>query len=508
MTEILSSAQMRAVEGAAIESNSVTGLTLMERAGRAVLDAVFEQWPQWRHQPGRAVIFCGPGNNGGDGFVIARLLHRRGWKVALYLFGARDRLPPDAARNAALWAELGQISALEHCPPLDTLQTDLLVDALFGTGLVRGLGGELAQLAQAQAACPDLVARSVAVDIPSGLCADSGRPLGPCFRASLSVSFHRLKPGHVLDQGPEHCGRVVVGDIGLDGPCPEAARLVTAPGPALAKPQGHKYSHGHAVVVSGGVGKGGAARLAARGALRSGAGLVTLACPPAALQENAARLEAVMLHSLRDGAALGRVMADRRISALCMGPGLGLGAREVGLLDAALRASRGRFALVLDADALSLLAQDAALTGLLHPRCILTPHAGEFARLFPDLAEGLSTPPAQGPAFSRLDAARAGAQRTGALVLLKGADTVIAAPDGRAAIHSASQDRAAPWLATAGAGDVLAGLITGLAARGLPLFDAACSAVWLHVECARAFGPGLIAEDLPEILPQILRQQL
>ncbi|MCC5992313.1 MAG: NAD(P)H-hydrate dehydratase [Rhodobacteraceae bacterium] len=507
MTEILSSAQMRAVEGAAIESKSVTGQTLMERAGKAVLDAVFDQWPQLRHQPGRAVVLCGPGNNGGDGFVIARLLHRRGWKVALYLFGQRDRLPPDAACNAVLWEELGQITAPEHCPALRDLQPDLLVDALFGTGLVRGLGGKLAELAQAQAACPELVARSVAVDIPSGLCADSGRPLGACFRASLSVSFHRLKPGHVLDQGPEHCGRVVVGDIGLDAPCPEAARLVTAPAPAIAKAQGHKFSHGHAVVVSGGVGKGGAARLAARGALRVGAGLVTLACPPAALQENAARMDAVMLTRLADAAGLRALMADRRITALCMGPGLGLGAREVGLLDSALRAGRAGAALVLDADALTLLARDDALSGLLHARCILTPHAGEFARLFPDLAERLNTPPAQGPAFSRLDAARAGAKRTGALVLLKGADTVIAAPDGRTAIHAAHNDRTAPWLATAGAGDVLAGLITGLAARGLPLFDAACSAVWLHVESARAFGPGLIAEDLPEILPQVLRQQ-
>ena len=231
------------------------------------------------------------------------------------------------------------------------------------------------------------------------------------------------------------------------------------------------------------------------------AGAVTLLCPPAALQENAARLDAVMLRALRDKAALATALTDARVRALCAGPGLGLDERAAGLVAAALGWGG---ATVLDADALTLLGRDPALAARLHARCVLTPHDGEFARLVPDIAARLHAPARAGPAFSRLDAARAAAAQTGAVVLMKGPDTVVAAPDGRAAIHSASYDRAAPWLATAGAGDVLAGLIAGGLARGVAPFAAACQAAWLHVECARTLGPGLIAEDLPEALPRVL----
>ncbi len=247
---------------------------------------------------------------------------------------------------------------------------------------------------------------------------------------------------------------------------------------------------------------GGAARMAARGALRIGAGAVTVGCPPSALIENAAQLNAVMLRRVPGADALSEVLTDKRINALCLGPGLGTGAREADLVRAALTAGRG---LVLDADALTLLSQDADLFALLHDKCVLTPHGGEFARLFPDIAEKLDAPALTGPAYSKVDAVRAAAQRAGCTVLFKGPDTVIADPSGRCSVNAAVYDRSAPWLATAGAGDVLAGFITGLMARGFAPMHAAEVGAWLHVECARAFGPGLIAEDLPEALPGVLR---
>jgi NAD(P)H-hydrate repair Nnr-like enzyme with NAD(P)H-hydrate dehydratase domain len=292
----------------------------------------------------------------------------------------------------------------------------------------------------------------------------------------------------------------------------------------LAKDMGHKYSHGHALILSGRPGRGGAARMTAWGALRIGAGLVTLAVPPGALQENAARLDAIMLRSVRDAEALQALLEDGRLNALGAGPGLGTDERERTLVAAILDTKRPT---VLDADALTLVARDGALRGRLHDRVILTPHEGEFARLFPEIASRLQGPPRHGEAspeavaehleamqaqpettaraYSKVDAARDAAREAGCMVLLKGPDTVIASPDGRAAINAAVYERAAPWLATAGSGDVLAGFIAGLLARGFQPFDAACTAAWLHVECARSFGPGLIAEDLPEELPKVFR---
>ena len=269
--------------------------------------------------------------------------------------------------------------------------------------------------------------------------------------------------------------------------------------------QGHKYSHGHALVLSGGVGRGGAARLAARAALRVGAGLVTLGCPPAALQENAARLDAVMLRSLRDGADLRDMLRDPRITALCLGPGLGMGARASDLVETAVQFRReGAAALrvVLDADALTLLAQSPHMLAQLHDHCLVAPHQGEFARLCPELAaqaDAQTADPAQ-----RKSAVMQAARRLGCGVLLKGAVSIVSGSDGVVMTHDATGARAAPWLATAGSGDVLAGLITGLAARGVPVLQAALWGAYLHVECALAFGPGLIAEDLPEVLPAVL----
>ena len=541
MTELLTAAQMRAIEVAAIESGAVTGLELMERAGRGVVEAIFEEWPELRAGSFRAVVLCGPGNNGGDGFVVARLLREWGWEVEVFLYGEPERMPPDARVNYERWVAMGEVYAIvapqddgDLLSFLAQKKDQIVVDALFGTGLVRPiLDPLLSVLRWLDDTMDEAVSHYVAVDIPSGLCADSGRPLQRWLRkADLTVTFHSAKLGHFLADGPRYCGRLVVEDIGLRPiarPASDRTAMVDGHHPGLRKQSwGHKFLNGSVFLLGGSSGRGGAARLAARGALRVGAGVVTVGCPAEALAENAARLDAVMLRVVEDGAALEAVLGDGRIGVVCLGPGLGTGVREAGLVAAALGvpvpgltrdlaggvgevsgggpgASPGR-GLVLDADALTILSREAVLFGALHEACVLTPHGGEFARLFPDLAEKLAAPAVTGPAYSKVDATREAAARAGCVVLFKGADTVIAAPDGRCAVNSAHYDRAAPWLATAGSGDVLAGFIVGLMARGFSPFEAACTGAWLHVECAREFGPGLIAEDLPEMLPAVYRR--
>ncbi|WP_424968965.1 NAD(P)H-hydrate dehydratase [Dinoroseobacter sp. S76] len=536
MSELLTAAQMRAIEQAAIDSGAVTGLELMERAGRGVVEAIFEEWPELAKVPHRAVVLCGPGNNGGDGFVVARLLKELGWQVEVFLYGDPNKLPPDARVNYERWLELGAVETRAIAPkPLmdDHLHiergVDLLLDALFGTGLTRAFGGLFSTLATPPLQ-DQLVAkgvRRVAVDTPSGLCADSGRILGTTLPADLSVTLHSAKLGHVLADGPEACGKVVVKSIGLssaDGSAAERSRpRLRAVGTGPAVPPGdittsvdapsasalskhkaeHKFGHGHALVLSGPMGRSGAARLAARGALRVGAGLVTVGAPGSAMMECATQLTAIMLRRCEDAVGLTGLLEDGRLNALCLGPGLGVGDDTRALVIAALSAER---ATVLDADALTSFAEDPqALFDALHPSVVLTPHGGEFARLFPDIAAELAAPPLKGPAYSKVDATRAAAKRAGCTVLFKGPDTVIASPDGRCAINAALYERSAPWLATAGSGDVLAGIITGLLARGFDPQLAAETGVWLHMEAARAFGPGLIAEDLPEMLPHVFR---
>ena len=556
MTELLTAAQMRAIEMAAIESGEVTGLELMERAGQGVVEAIFEEWPELADgeergaaphpakpdfprrisdkKKRRAVVLCGPGNNGGDGFVVARLLQRRGWEVEAFLYGDPEKLPPDARTNYERWSEGAEVAPLPEGFWLP--RCDLHVDALFGTGLTRQISQSISySLSYLHKSHPHFVA--VAVDIPSGLCADSGKALGVSGKADLTVSFHKPKLGHYLSVGPERSGKVIVKDIGLHVPAfstvSDLAASVNAPDRqvptgaelrvqreqseadrraivSLSKsPNGygkdaglHKYSHGHALILSGGPAKTGAARLAARGALRVGAGLVTLAMPPAAQMEVAAQVTAIMLQRIESADGLADVLKDERLNALCLGPGLGI-ERAQESVPVALKAER---ATVLDADALTAFSDDpAALFSQLHKNCVLTPHGGEFARLFPDISEKLNAVPTTGPAYSKVDATREAANRAGCVVLFKGPDTVIAAPDGRCSINAAFYERAAPWLATAGSGDVLAGFIAGLLARGFKPMQAAETAAWLHVECARAFGPGLIAEDLPEQLPAVFR---
>ncbi|MBR9765114.1 MAG: NAD(P)H-hydrate dehydratase [Rhodobacteraceae bacterium] len=515
MSNLLTGSQMRAVEQAAFAAGEAHGSELMERAGEAVVREIYIAWPElYGEKAPHVAILAGPGNNGGDGFVVARVLAERGWRVSVALAGDRARLGPDAAQALALWEAQGPVLTPEQLTARlgDDAVPDLAVDALFGTGLSRPVSQPWAALV---ALLARRARRRVAVDIVSGLCADSGRVLGAEPRATdLTVTFHSAKPGHFLAEGGELTGRLVVADIGLDS-ARDAARaggrivsLVEARAcRSLAeKPVlGHKFQQGHALVLTGGPGQTGAARLAARAALRIGAGLVTLGVPPAAQQEVACQVTALMLRRIADAEALREALADPRINALCLGPGLGLDARARALVALALRAQRP---LVLDADALSLHADEpeGLLAATRGKPVVLTPHSGEFARLFPDLARAMRATSSFGPAYSALDAARAAADRAGCVVLLKGAATVIAAPGGAARIHAALGARAAPWLATAGSGDVLAGLIAGLLARGIAPFDAASQAAWVHVEAGRRCGPGLIAEDLPEALPQVLAE--
>ena len=461
-------AEMAAIDRAAIAAG-VPGLRLMENAGAAVARHLGARFARRR-----VAVLCGPGNNGGDGFVVARHLHSAGWPVRVGLLGSREALRADAAKMAALCPV-----EIETIAPDMLAPAELVVDALFGAGLSRPLDGVALALVQALARRRVPV---VAIDVPSGVAGDTGAVLGAAPQAALTVTFHRRKPGHLLLPGRALCGEIVVADIGIpDDAGPARATFANSPvlwDAVLPRPalDGHKYDRGHALIVGGGD-LTGAARLAAEAALRAGAGLVTLAAPGDALPlYRIACPAAVMARDLADFAGL---LADRRRNALLLGPGNGADAACRARIELARKAGR---ACVLDADALGVLSPfDVRLTA----DFVLTPHDGEFARMFPDLAAG-----------DRLSRARAAAARSGAIVVLKGADTVVAHPDGRAAIA----DNAPPWLATAGSGDVLAGAIVGLLAQGMPAFLAACAAVWLHGAAARARGPGLIADDLPRAI--------
>jgi len=472
--EILTTAEMAAADAFAVRQG-VPSLTLMENAGRAVAEAIAA-----RFKPCPVVVLCGPGNNGGDGFVVARLLDESGFTVCVATDGGHTG---DADIMAAKWS--GETAALAP----DALRgARLVVDGLFGAGLARPLAGAYAAMVEALNDLP-----VVAIDLPSGISGDSGQPLGGVYvKAMLTVTFFRKKPAHLLLPGRALCGAVVVADIGIP---PEAASSrLHENTPALwrypfPKATGHKYTRGHAVVVSGPAHATGAGRLAARGALRVGAGLVSLASPPEALAVNAAHLTAIMLKPFDGAAGLEKLLEDKRLNAVALGPGLGVGGETRALVDVVLKSG---VSLVLDADALTSFKDDpAALFARLHEACVLTPHAGEFERIFPGLLD---------ESAGKVEATRAAAARAGCTVLLKGGDTVIADAAGRAAINA----DAPAWLATAGAGDVLTGLVAGLLAQNMTAFNAAACAVWLHGAAAARFGPGLIAEDLPEMLPAVL----
>ncbi len=483
--ELLTTAEMAGADSAAI-AGGVPGLALMENAGRAVADAVRDVAPE-----GSVLVLCGPGNNGGDGFVAARLLAEAGRDVRLALLGARDGLKGDAAEMAARWP-----GAIENLGELEVGTPAVIVDALFGAGLARPLAGAAAAAVDAVNASP---AKVVAVDVPSGIDGTTGAAAGPSIRADVTVTFFRLKLAHLLLPARALCGEIRLADIGIPDTVLETLGVRTfanrpdlwrAAFPVL-EVAGHKYSRGHTLSVCGGPWTTGAARLAALAALRIGSGLVTVAGPAEALPVNAAHLTSVMLKRADGAAELSDLLDDRRINAVVIGPAAGVGDETAAKVAAVLASGASA---VIDADALTSFSGDPGhlfdLVRAATAPVVLTPHEGEFARLF-----AIEDCP------SKLDRARKAAVASGAAVVLKGADTVIAAPDGRAAIN----DNAPPWLATAGSGDVLAGMIGGLLAQGMPSFEAACAAVWLHGAAAAGFGPGLIAEDLPAALPAAMR---
>jgi hydroxyethylthiazole kinase-like uncharacterized protein yjeF len=477
--ELLTNAEMGVADRLAIEGG-IPGIRLMENAGRAVADAVTRR--SSRVAPLVCVV-AGPGNNGGDGFVAARILAERGYRVRLLLAGDRDKLRGDAAEAAARWH-----GPVEPAIPERLEGAGILIDALFGAGLDRPVTGAARALIEAVNAAAAL-----------------GAVMGVAVRASETVTFFRRKPGHLLLPGRLYCGPVEVADIGIPDSVLEKVRpriFVNCPALwaeqfAVPQPDAHKYARGHVVVVSGDHSHTGAARLTARGALRAGAGLVTIASPRDALSINAATNLAIMVRPIDDAGELDDLLSDRRFNSIVLGPGGGVGQRMREMVLAALSGER---AVVLDADALTSFADApkplfcAIKARTSHPT-VLTPHEGEFARLFNKVLQGTEI-------LSKCDRAMSAALEAGATVLLKGPDTVVADPNGRTSIT----ENAPPWLATAGSGDVLGGIVAALLAQGMPAFEAASAAVWVHGEAAIEAGPGLISEDLPETLRAVYRR--
>jgi len=481
-SEVLTVEQMYVADRYAA-AHGTPSLALIERAGIAVADEICKRWT-----PRACAVLCGPGNNGGDGYVVARHLAARGWDVWIETLVDKKSLKGDAAVMAGRWT--GGTLPVES----RARTAELFVDALFGAGLSRPLDGAARRLALSSQKNRDCV---IAIDVPSGVHGDTARSFDDvAFHAALTVTFFRKKPAHLLLPGRFLCGDVFVADIGI----PETALEEIKPqlfenGPALwrfpwPKAESHKYARGHCVVVSGPEHATGAARLAARGALRVGAGLVSVASPPDAVPINAAALTAIMVKPFSGAIGLASLLNDKRLNAVVIGPGCGVGAHTRELVTAVLASGA---AVVLDADALTSFKDDPpSLFAKLREPVVLTPHAGEFERLFPGVLQN---------SVNKVEAARHAAGACKCTVLLKGADTVIAAPDGRAIINS----NAPPALATGGSGDVLAGFAGGLMAQGLDSLQAAAMAAWLHGAAATMFGPGLIAEDLPEQLPAVLR---
>jgi ADP-dependent NAD(P)H-hydrate dehydratase / NAD(P)H-hydrate epimerase len=464
-------------------AGGVPGIDLMENAGRAVADAVSRRW-----SPRPLIILCGPGNNGGDGFVAARVLVERGWKVRLALLGTVAALRGDAAQAAARWP--GVVEALQ---PAALEGAALVVDGIFGAGLARPVEGAARAVVEAVSERRIPV---VAIDVPSGIDGASGEVSGIAPRAAVTVTFFRKKPGHLLLPGRQYCGEILLERIGI----PDTVLDEITPDTAADDPDwwlgafprsdldAHKYTRGHAVVAGGAV-MTGAARLAARAAARLGAGLVTVAVPEVAFPIYSTALTGTIVHPIAGVKDFREFLADHRRNAALIGPGAGAGDET---RDKALAILTEGKRAVLDADALTSFSDHPeALFSKIHSPCVMTPHAGEFSRLFDT-------------AGSKPERARRAARQSGAVILLKGADTVIASPDGRVAINA----NAPPELATAGSGDVLAGMVLGLLAQGMEPFAAAAAAVWVHGAAADRFGPGLIAEDLIDAVPPVLKQLL
>ena len=486
-TELLSVEEMYLADRLAIDGG-VAGSMLMETAGEGIAIQIQRKWP-----PGRALVLCGPGNNGGDGYVVARRLQEAGWQIDLASISDPELLKGDAALMRDQWN--GPILSLARAEVADI---DLVVDAVFGAGFSRYLESDLASFF---ARIKRELIPVVAVDMPSGVNGDTGAADAGAIPAAMTVSFFRAKPGHFLYPGRAYCGELKIIDIGIDADYLEEIDPETHLNdpelwrddlPSLG-PEIQKYSRGHAAVVGGGIASTGAARLAARASLRAGAGATTVVSPPSALQTYAAALEAVMVIALSEGQAFEDWLRDKRIGTVLVGPGNGVTERTRKFTSIALESPAN---VILDADGLTVFRDDPdTLFSLIaekeHGEVVITPHEAEFERIF-------------SLAGSKLDRARTAASLSGAVVLLKGADTVIATPDGKAVINY----NAPPYLATAGSGDVLAGLITGFFSGGMSAFSAASAAAWIHGEAGSMVGPGLIAEDIETVVPSILRKLL
>jgi NAD(P)H-hydrate epimerase len=484
---VLSVAEMAEADRLTI-LGGIRGIDLMEAAGAAVAAEILRRWP-----PRPTVVLCGPGNNGGDGFIAARILQDFGWPVRLIRLNARAGSQGDAKLAAARW------NGPELPPDPGSLDgASLVVDALFGAGLDRPLDGAAKALVEAIAVQGH---DCVAIDVPSGVAGDSGKILGAAAACRLTVAFFRPKPAHCLEPARGRCGAIEIARIGI----PDIVLESIGPKTFLNSPGlwarwfpwptagDHKYTRGHALVLGGGE-MTGAARLAARAARRVGAGLLTIASPPAAVPIYAGDEAGAIVRPIAGERDFERLAGDPRVAAVLVGPGAGIADATRRHALAARAAGRP---CVLDADALSVFAETPeVLFRHLDATCLLTPHEGEFARLFPDMT---GDPAASG---GKLAQARAAARRSGAVLLLKGSDSVIAAPDGLAILSPLGP----PTLATGGTGDVLAGLALGLLAQGMAPFWAAAAACWFQAEAARGLGPGLIAEDLPERLPAVLAE--
>jgi hydroxyethylthiazole kinase-like uncharacterized protein yjeF len=504
VAEVLTTHEMAKADAASM-AQGMPGIALMRAAGMAVAQALQARWSL---RP--VTVLCGPGNNGGDGWVVALALREQGWPVRVHSLVAPEFLRGDAALAARAWLSVAGSGGCAAWSPLlqaNPQAGEIVVDALFGAGLSRPLDASVQELLERTARrCVPIVA----VDVPSGLNGDTGQVQGavPC---ALTVTFCRLKPAHLLMPGRGLCGEVVLADIGIPSAVVHELGAQTHENvPELwvdtwptVDVAGHKYHRGHALVWGGGL-MTGAARLAARAAARVGAGLTTVCVPQSAWTVYASSLMSIMVHPIAgEGAAqwlagVSTLLAGDRFNAALIGPGALGGTQPGGLRALVLTLLACGRPVVLDADALTVFAEDpsllfAAIAGHSRP-VVLTPHEGEFSRLFRDVSVGVSS--------SKLDRAREAARLSGAVILLKGADSVVAAPDGRASIN-----RNAPSeLATAGSGDVLAGLLVGLLAQGMPAWYAASAAVWVHGEAASSFGPGLIADDLPDQVPGVLRR--
>lgn len=483
---ILTARQMAEVDQLTIsqlEELGRNGTDLMEEAGLSVVREI-----EQAYSGKSALVLCGPGNNGGDGFVIARHLNKKGWNVEVALLGPEENLKGDARYMAALWD--GDIKNIKN---LEMGSYDLIIDTIFGTGLSREISGPLKQVIANvnQANSP-----VIAVDIPSGIEGDTGRQLGASVDADMTVTFCRKKPAHLLYPSKERCGKIIITDIGIPDKNVEYIKpdifinCCELWQDKLPKYNGdiHKYHKGHAVIVSGDKIHTGASRLAAAAAQRIGAGLVSISSPDDALDIHAAALTSIMIRKRQE---ISEDLRNEKFNSWCIGPAAGLTEETrqetIGLLTAGKKT-------VIDADAITVFENDPEelfKATRNNANSVLTPHAGEFKRIFPELTE-----------HDKISAAREAAVISGAIVIYKGSDTVIANPQGIAVVS----ENAPSNLATAGSGDVLAGIVCGLMAQNMEIFDAACAAQWIHSECGNIFGPGLISEDLPNLIPEVLKK--